>query len=254
MSVNLSVSQAKKLHQAGQAETLHGLWDSGFLKAAVYGANDGIVTTFAVVAGVAGAGLSPSIVLILGVANMVADAISMGLGDFLGERSERKYRQHQYQIERWEIDNIPEEEEKEMVSYFENMGIKSADAKSLSSTICKYPEVATNFGFIDEMKVVPNFEDGLWKTGLITFLAFVAAGSLPLAPYFYEFFGGQISLSQQFNFSIIATILALFFVGSLRTFITKGAWWKNGLEMLFIGSLAAISAYFLGAGVEQLIR
>ncbi|MFZ1721569.1 MAG: VIT1/CCC1 transporter family protein [Microgenomates group bacterium] len=170
--------------------------DSKYLKASVYGANDGIITTFAVVAGVAGAGLSPSIILILGIANMIADGISMGVGDFLGERSEQRFRKQQE---------------------------KSSEL------------------------------EGLWKTGLVTFIAFVVAGSLPLVPYVLAALGMPIAIANQFFSSIVATVFALFLIGSLRTVLTAGVWWKNGLEMLSIGAIAAIVAYSIGAIIERMI-
>jgi vacuolar iron transporter family protein len=247
-------AQAKKLHQSGQAQKMHGSLDTGLLKASVYGANDGIITTFAVVAGVAGAGLSPTIIIILGVANMIADAISMGLGDYLGERSERRHQKYQYQVEKWEIEHIPDEEKKELVLYFQAKGVKDVDTEKLVDLITKYPKLWTELGFIDEMGVTPDFSGGVWKTGLITFISFVLAGSLPLLPYLVEVIGVPIPMDQQFSISVIATLLTLFFVGSLRTLITKGAWWKNGSEMLLIGSVAAAAAYVLGAVVEQMVR
>jgi vacuolar iron transporter family protein len=164
------------------------------LKAGVFGANDGIITTFAVVAGVAGAGLSSQIVIILGIANLIADGISMGLGDFLGERSEQKLRWKQHK---------------------------------------------------------GKLPGRLWQTGLITFIAFVLAGSLPLAPYFFKALSFNIFLENQFQASIVTTAGALFLVGSLRTVILDGKWWKNGFETLGIGALAASAAYFLGALIEQ---
>lgn len=250
--IHLNVEEVKKLHQNGQAEKIHGSFDQGLLKAAVYGANDGIVTTFAVVAGVAGAGLSPSVILILGVANMIADGLSMGIGDYLGERSERKHMKHQYEIEKWEIHNIPEEEKKELFSFFHKKGVSESDSKTITDIITKHPKLWTELGFIEEMGILPEFEGILWNTGLVTFIAFVLAGSLPLTPYFLELVGIPIAPDQQFTLSIISTAATMFFVGSLRTFITKGKWWWNGLEMLGIGAIAAIAAYFVGAFVEKL--
>jgi vacuolar iron transporter family protein len=166
------------------------------LRAAVYGANDGIITTFAVVAGVAGANLPVSVVLILGIANLIADGVSMGFGDYLGERSEQRLRRHQKE---------------------------------------KYQK------------------NGLWQSGLVTIIAFILAGSLPLLPYVLGLCGVKFFLDQQFFFSVISTGLALFFIGSLRTILTKGAWWKNGLEMLGIGAVAATVAYLLGSVVERFL-
>lgn len=170
--------------------------DPKLLRAAVYGANDGIITTFAVVAGVAGANLSVSVVLILGLANLLADGVSMGFGDFLAERSEQRLRKSQ----------------------------KGAYRKQ-----------------------------GLWKSGVVTIVAFVLAGSLPLLPYFLGLVGFTSLLDHQFLLSIISTATALFFVGSLRTYFTKGIWWKNGLEMLVTGAIAATVAYFIGSVIEGIL-
>jgi len=164
-----------------------------YLKSAVFGASDGIITTFAVVAGVVGAGLSTKIILILGIANMVADGLSMAIGDYLGERSSYKL----------EIEH-----------------------GTIFESCC------------------------LWKTSVITFIAFILAGILPLLPYVAMLSGFEINPDKQFQMSIIATGSAMFIVGSLRTIVTKGKWIINGLEMLVVGSIAAVVAYSLGSFVE----
>jgi VIT1/CCC1 family predicted Fe2+/Mn2+ transporter len=171
--------------------------DPKYLKSAVLGASDGIVTTFAVVAGVVGAGLSTKVILILGIANMVADGLSMAIGDYLGERSGHK---------------LELEQGKE------------------SDGCC------------------------LWKTSLVTFVAFIFAGVLPLTPYIVMLFGIDVNPDNQFALSIFATGFAMFTVGSLRTFVTKGKWWLNGLEMLAVGSIAAVVAYSLGSFVEGFLN
>ena len=168
-------------------------FDPRLLKSAVFGANDGIVTTFAVVAGVAGAHLSAQVVLILGIANMVADGLAMGLGDYLGERSERQMR------------NAKKHE----------MG------------------------------------DGIWHTGLVTFVAFVLAGALPLLPYFARSIGLPIEEAWQFPLSILMTGVTLFTVGAIRTVFTGCKLLRGGLEMLGVGAIAAIVAYVLGGFVER---
>ena len=173
--------------------------DAKYLKAMVFGANDGIITTFAVVAGVMGAGLQPKIILILGVANMMADAVSMGIGDFLGEKSARQ---------------------------------------------------------LEEVRHEQVAKDGVWGTGLVTFIAFVTAGILPLLPFVVQFLLGlSWPVGRQFLWSILATVGALFLVGSLRTLVTglDKRWWWSGLEVLGIGAIAAMVAYGLGYGVEMLV-
>lgn len=152
-----------------------------YIRDIVYGANDGIITTFAIVSGVAGANLSSSVVLILGFANLFADGFSMGVSNYLGTKSEQEYT-----INRT------------------NYAIKESPAIN----------------------------------GLITFTAFVVAGFMPLIPYVFSL--------NSFFLSTLFTGVALFLVGSLRTLITKSHWLKSGLEMLFIGSFAALIAYSVG--------
>ena len=173
-------------------------FDPKFLKAAVYGANDGIITSFAVVAGVAGAGLAPEIVIVLGIANLVADGASMGIGDYLGERSEQTLRK--------------------------NNGEKVSMHR-------------------------------LWQTGLVTFIAFTIAGTMPLVPYIGEYLlHFTITLDQQFIASFLATALSLFIVGSLRNIFTKCGIIRSGLEMLSIGIIAALIAFFIGAWAESWVK
>lgn len=242
-----------QIHQNDESRSLHGQVQSSLLRAAVYGANDGIVTTFAVVAGVAGAQLSANIVIILGIANMVADALSMGLGDYLGSISENRYKRHQLEMEKWEFEQIPEIELAELEAMYIAKGYSSDDAKKLVEVHKRNPAHAVELGFTSELDTLPEQESGVWKTGFVTFCAFIVAGSLPLFPYVLQGLGMPIHSEWQLPLSIIATAIALFVTGAMRTLLTDGLWWKNGLQMLGIGSIAAATAYILGVVVERLI-
>ena len=159
----------------GRAATRH------YLPDLVYGANDGIITTFAVVSGVVGASLSTRVILILGFANLVADGISMGASNYLSRRS-------------------------------------YAEAKDRAER----SEAA--------------------KHGAATTLAFVVAGILPLLAYLFP-----VDADLEYGLAIVLTCTALFVVGAARSFVTKLGWVRSGLEMLFIGALAASVAYSIGA-------
>jgi len=162
-----------------------------YIRDVVYGANDGIITTFAVVAGVTGGSLSPRAVLIVGAANLFADGLSMGVGNYLSIRSHESARAAQ---------DLPEEE--------------SSPARH----------------------------------GFATFLAFSAAGAIPLVPYLLPLVNGR-SLEA----SVVLTFAALFLVGSLRALVTIDRWWMAGLEMLGLGAVVAVAAYGTGALVSWLI-
>ncbi|WP_158058032.1 VIT1/CCC1 transporter family protein [Halorussus halophilus] len=152
----------------------------------VYGANDGIVTTFAVVSGVAGAALSPSIVVVLGAANLFADGFSMGMSNYLSRRSEMDYENARGDVQ--------------------------ADDDGGKSPA---------------------------KTAFATFLAFVVAGWLPLAPYILD-------LDPQFPLAVAVTGLTFFVVGASRSLVTARGWVRNGAEMFVIGMTAAAVAFVVG--------
>lgn len=169
-----------------------------FLRAAVYGANDGIITTFAVVAGVAGAGLSNSVIVALGVANLLADGFSMGVSDYLGEKAEADMRNARH-----------------------------------GANYHRYHPV--------------------WATGVITIIAFIIAGSLPLMPFFFEFVGLSIHPEHQMLASTAATGIALFLVGSIRSLFSGGHWLSNGLKTMLIGAIAAGVAFGAGAFIDAFV-
>lgn len=242
-------------HRHGTAkEYLHGRLQSEWVRAAVYGANDGIVTTFAVVAGAAGAKLGVNVIIILGIANMVADGISMALGDYLGSFSELRYKLRQLALERWEYRQVPEVEQGEIESMYRHKGYSDDDAKQLVKILAKRPAHMVELGFNQEIGQMPEGTDKIWQTGLVTFLAFVIAGSLPLLPYWIDFFSAiDIAPGWQLPISAASTGIALFATGALRTLITDDSWIKNGLQVLAIGSVASAAAYFLGVAIERLV-
>ena len=164
-----------------------------YVRDIVYAANDGIVTTFAVVAGVRGAGLSPWIVLALGFANLAADGLSMAVGNYLGIKSERAV---------------------EMRTAFDNR--------------------------LETLHAL--------KHATVTWASFAIAGLAPLIPFFFG-----LSIRSAFWLSVVVSALSLFAVGAGRTVITRRSAWLSGLEMLFVGALAASAAFAAGWIVERSI-
>jgi VIT1/CCC1 family predicted Fe2+/Mn2+ transporter len=161
-----------------------------YIRDLIYGANDGIITTFAVVAAVTGGALSARAVLIVGIANLLADGLSMGVGSFLSIRAHESALAAQFR---------PEEE--------------------------AYPA----------------------RHGFATFLAFVAAGTMPLLPY------GLPLAGDRFVGSVICTAATLFGVGAARASVTTGRWWSAGAEMLALGTVVAAAAYGSGALVAGVL-
>lgn len=224
---------------------LEGAWHnttSGrYLSDAVFAANDGVITTFAVVAGVAGAGLAPTVVIVLGIANLLADAASMGLGNFLGKRSERRYITTQKKKEAWEIDHMPEQERAEIEKIFKAKGFEGEALQQVVATITSNKELWIETMLKEELHIVPDDDGSPAKHGTVTWGSFVIAGVLPLLPFMYPSIQGS-----GFQWSLVMTFVALFLVGAWRTKIDGSHWLKSGIEMMLVGGIAAGIAYGVG--------
>ena len=233
----------KKYREA--EEILHKLHQGTYLPDFVYGANDGIVTTFAVVAGAAGASLSPGVIIILGLANLLADGFSMGASNFLSLRSHREFVAMQRKKEEWEVENFPEIETEEIRDILRKWGLPSETIEPATSAIIQDRKRWIDLMMREELDLREEEAASPVRHGAATFGAFVIAGFTPLLPYLFG-----VAASQQFVVSIIAAGLAFFGVGAARTLITGGNAVKAGLEILLIGGLAATVAYSIGWGVK----
>lgn len=242
------IQEVKSAHRSGTAyEKYHKAGHGSYLRNMVYGANDGIVTTFAVVAGVAGAALEMKVVLILGFANLVADGIAMALGNYLGTKSENDFKKKERRLEEWEVEHMPEEERLEIEEIYKKKGFRGNDLEKIVNVITADKKLWVDEMIVNELGIVPGEEESPAKNGLATFIAFASAGLLPLLPFVFGF-----HLGSQFQAAIIMTGVALFMVGSLRSIFTKKNWLIAGIEMLFVGALAAASAYGIGYLINRI--
>lgn len=217
-----------------------------YLKEIVYGGNDGIVTTFAVVAGFAGAGsntfsLPILSVLIFGFANLCADGISMGLGNFLSLRSEKDVYKKEAMKELEEIRKKPDLEKKETTLILQEKGFTDEQAKTLTDIYSKNETYWLSFMMSYELELPNPSSENPILTGLATFLSFVIFGFIPLFPYILLSQG-----SDAFFLSTITTAGALLLLGLLRWRITKEPIIRSVGEIILIGSLASIAAYTVG--------
>jgi VIT1/CCC1 family predicted Fe2+/Mn2+ transporter len=215
-----------------------------YIKSVVYGGMDGIVTTFAVVAGVTGASLSPGVVLILGFANLVADGLSMSIGDFLSSKSEQEYRSAERAREQWEVDNYPEGEKTELRELYEAKGIPVADARVMVETVARHPKAWVDIMMVEELGILPEEVSPL-KNALITFLSFGVFGFIPLLA---TILARSIPFLAANAFPVSAGLVAvtLFTLGAVKTRITGRPWLGSGLETLVVGGVTAAAAWAVG--------
>ena len=214
------------------------------IKSLIYGGLDGIITTFAVVAGVAGAELATGIVLIMGFANLIADGISMAIGDYLSTQAENEVATAERARESWEVDTYPEGEKREMVELYEAKGIPRDDAQTMVDILSQHKEAWVDVMMVEELGIIEADESPL-KNALVTFVSFGVFGFIPLLAYVLARF---IPLLEQSTFLVacVLTGATLFVLGAQKVRITKRSWLRSGLEMLIIGGIAAAAAYGIG--------
>ncbi len=231
------------VHSA-EAEEAHQQDRGQYIRSAVYGGLDGIITTFAVVAGVAGAALGTGIVLILGFANLIADGLSMAIGDYLSTKSEQQYQQAERRREQWEVENYPEGEKKELVELYTAKGMSPEDAQTVVNIFADNKKAWVEIMMIEELGILPSDESPL-KNALVTFFSFGLFGLVPLLAYVAVRFM-PVSRFHTFVMAGLFTAAALFVLGALKVKITGQNWIKSGLETLVIGGIAAAAAYAVG--------
>jgi VIT1/CCC1 family predicted Fe2+/Mn2+ transporter len=210
----------------------------------VYGGIDGSVTTFAVVAGVIGADLSPAIVLVIGMANILADGFSMAASNFLGTRTEHEELSHLEAIEHRHIERDPEGEREEVRQIYERKGFEGDDLRRVVDLITadRTRWVRT---MLTEEYGLPQEVRSPWRAAAATFSAFFVCGLVPILPFVFKA-GGAFLLST------VLTGFVFFAIGSLKSRWSTISWWRSGLTTLVVGSIAAALAYVTGVLLKGL--
>ena len=235
---------AKEAHDANGHQEPHNTGSGQYIGSAVYGGLDGIITTFAVVAGVAGAELTAGVVLILGFANLFADGISMAVGDFLSTRAENEYNRAEKDRERWEVEVYPEGEKQELVELYTAKGYEEEDARQMVELIAKNKEAWVDIMMKEELEILEDESSPIKNAG-VTFLSFCFFGFIPLL----AFTVAQLYEGLQANTFLIASVMTgvtLFVLGALKVRITGQNWFRAGAEMFLVGGIAATAAYAVG--------
>lgn len=228
-----------------QADEKHGGIGSQYLGEMVYGGLDGIITTFAVVSGVAGAQLGTPVILILGLANLFADGFSMATGAYLSTKSEHEYYRKEWEREAWEVKHFPDGERAELFEVYRERGYAEEEARQLVEIQSREPIRWVKAMLLDELGMMEDEANPLINA-LVTFGAFVVAGAVPLLVYLVGLFVA-IPTASAFPASLAMSGLALFGLGAAKVMVTKLNPIRSGFEMLIVGGLAAGVAYVVGA-------
>ncbi|MEM7644657.1 MAG: VIT1/CCC1 transporter family protein [Pseudomonadota bacterium] len=220
-----------------------------YLKQIVYGGNDGIVTTFAVVAGFQGAGggesaapMAAGIVLLFGLANLFGDAVSMGLGDYISERSERDVDAAEWaEVRRFAVEE-PEAAVDVVAARLAEKGLEASVARAVAVRAAEAPEALANLVAALDRGLASEPARGIGTQAFVTFLSFVIFGALPLLPYALPGLG----VFGPFGTALAGSLLALLLLGALRASIGARGWAWPITEILMIGIAAGAVAFGVG--------
>lgn len=214
---------------------------SGTLRAVIFGVSDGLVSNVSLVMGVAGAvAANPSFILLAGIAGLLAGSFSMAAGEYISMQSQRELFQRQIELERAEMEAMPEEEEAELATAFRAKGFTEAEARTIAHRIFQDPDVALDMLVREELGLDPDQLGSPWGAALGSFLAFAAGAVIPVIPFLFG--GGTVITAVSLGLSLAA----LFAVGAAVSLLTGRSLVYSGLRQLGIGLGASVVTYLIG--------
>jgi VIT1/CCC1 family predicted Fe2+/Mn2+ transporter len=227
--------------EVAKLEGRHRTAGGNALRAAVLGANDGLVSNLALVMGVAGASMPEKTVLITGMAGLLAGAGSMALGEWLSVQSSRELYTHQIEMEKEELETMPEEEVEELALIYQARGLEEEEARKFASSVMSNRETALDTMAREELGIDPAELGGsAWQAAFASFFLFALGAIIPVSPFFFA------DLSTGVMLSAIFSTLALFIVGAAITLFTgRGVLVSGGRQVIF-GLGAAALVYGVG--------
>ena len=228
------------------SEPWHKTGSGGFLRNVVYGFNDGLTANFGLVAGVIGAAVQPHVIMISGVAGMIADALSMGSSGYLAAKSEQEVYEHEIAMEKEEIALMPEVEMEEMALQYEAKGVDPRTARRMAEEVMRDPARALGEQVREELKIgeahATPFREG-WITGVAT-----AVGAfIPVFPFLV--FEGRVAIWVAFTIAM----LSHFAVGAARSFFTGRGVFRSGVDMFVVGVGVAAVGYLVGDVISKVL-
>ena len=229
------VAQPAELHHSHRDVT------GGWLRPATFGVMDGLVSNFALVAGVVGGGASGKVVIMTGLAGLVAGACSMASGEFTSVSSQTELMRSEIEVERRELRIHPEEELKELAMMYEAKGLRPELALEVAKELTADPEVALDVHVREELGVDPNDLPSPWLAAGSSFAAFAFGAVIPLLPFIF----GAASVLP----ALLLSALGLLVTGGIVGKITARPFWYGGGRQLLLGGLSAVVTYLIGLAV-----
>ncbi|MFC4059948.1 VIT1/CCC1 transporter family protein [Planomonospora corallina] len=211
----------------------------GWLRPAVFGVMDGLVSNFALIAGVAGGTGDTGVIALAGMAGLAAGAFSMAGGEYVSVASQRELALAEIDVERRELQRHPEAEEEELARMYEAQGVEPALAAEVARQVSRNPGTALEVHTRAELGVIPGDLPSPWLAAGSSFVSFTVGAALPLVPYLLGI-GSLVA-------SALLSCASLFGAGVLVSTVTARSWWYSGLRQLVVGGVAAMLTYALGS-------
>jgi VIT1/CCC1 family predicted Fe2+/Mn2+ transporter len=220
----------------------------GGVRDMIFGANDGLVSTLAFVAGVVGAITNPSIVLLSGAAELLAGTISMAVGSYQSSKSELEVLERESRRKQAKKGKTLEEEREELIKFYEAEGFKRGEAEAIVDRIAKQKELPLQTTTIEQLGLAPKEFGNPVKAGVLCGVSFGLAALVPILPFMLP-----IGIWEALTASVIGTVATLFGVGAMKTIFSRRNWIRSGLEMMCIGASAAAITYVIGTLFSMII-
>jgi VIT1/CCC1 family predicted Fe2+/Mn2+ transporter len=221
----------------------------GWLRPAVFGAMDGLVSNASLMAGVAGgtsaASSGRTAIVLAGLAGLVAGAFSMAAGEYTSVASQSELAEAEFEVERRELERHPESEADELTAIWVRRGVDEALAREVSRQLGRNPSAALEVHAREELGLAPGDVPSPWVAAGSSFASFTVGALIPMLPYLFG--------AQTFVLSAILSIVALFAAGAIVSRVTARSWWYSGTRQLALGVLAAAVTYFVGTLVGHLL-
>jgi VIT1/CCC1 family predicted Fe2+/Mn2+ transporter len=224
-------------------EAWHRTARSGTLRAIIFGVSDGLVSNLALVMGVAGASTRGDFILLAGVAGLLAGAFSMAAGEYISMQSQRELFERQIELERAELQAMPEEEERELAEIYMAKGLPREDAQRVAARLFRDPEMALDTLVREELGLDPDELGSPWGAAVGSFLAFAVGAIIPVVPYVFG--NGTVAFVASLGMSLVA----LFAVGAAVSLLTGRSAVYSGLRQLAIGAAAAAVTFLIGRAI-----
>ena len=213
----------------------------GWLRPAVFGISDGLVSNTALIVGVAGADVSARTVIITGLAGLASGAFSMATGEYVSVASQTELTRAEIELEKAELERVPHLELAELAHIYEERGLDRELSFEVARQLSKDPEITWRVHAREELGVDPDDLPSPWVAAGASFAAFSIGAVLPLLPYLL----GATNLLG----SVVVATLSLFAAGALVSRFTTRTWFYSGGRQLVLGALAAAVTYGIGSAI-----